>query len=97
MTAFSTADHLAMTNKGKHLKHIVCCVTVPCGLGVMHPRRPGEHKVTEKLFAFSGLTFKGLRFLDATCRLSLPPLTSNESCINGRHASTAPRAAVSPD
>jgi hypothetical protein len=45
-----------LVNKRKHLKHTVCCVTVPCGFRETDPRRSGEHKVTEKLFAFSGLT-----------------------------------------
>jgi hypothetical protein len=59
--------------------------------------RFGANQVIEKRFAFSGLTRKSSVSQINARQLSLPPLFSKESCINGRHASSAPRAAVSPN
>ena len=44
---------------------LVGCVTVPCGLkGAQDPRRSGNNNLTEKRFAFSGLSRKRLPYFN---------------------------------
>jgi predicted regulator of Ras-like GTPase activity (Roadblock/LC7/MglB family) len=44
-----------MTNKGKHLKHFVCCVTVPCGSGSYQLPLPSEYDIAEETLSLQRL------------------------------------------
>jgi hypothetical protein len=91
MATFEPSQEAIEPNKGKHLKHIVGLCYIALRPWAPDTQPLWDSKVLEKRFVFSGLTRKDRRFTkSAPANLSWPPLTSKESCTNGRHASSAP-------